>query len=192
VAIEDILKALEEQGQADAEEIMSVAREQAAQITSQAQLDANEILAVKRTKADYSASVHAERIENSARLDAKLALSTARGEEVLRVFEAAEVDLAHVRDHPGYADLFLALAGEALAGLEGSVLLRVAPGDEPLAEQAAHFARVSATVDPTLETAGGLVVEARSGRYARSNTVEARLDRAREQLFTDVAKVLFA
>jgi len=47
-------------------------------------------------------------------------------------------------------------------------------------------------VEPTLETEGGLVVEASEGRVIRRNTLEDRLDRSRQLIQAEVAKVLFS
>ncbi|TLM98932.1 MAG: hypothetical protein FDZ75_01240, partial [Actinobacteria bacterium] len=51
---------------------------------------------------------------------------------------------------------------------------------------------VSASVQATLKSAGGLVIEADNGRIVRRNTLEDRLERVRQYVQADVAKVLFA
>lgn len=191
MAIEDILRALEDQAQADCERILEEAHTHAGLILADGEREAREIRDAAKRRAEHAEATQAERSVNAARLEAKLLVSAAKGDAVVGVFDAAATRLASIRSQPGYDALFMALAAEALAGLDGKVLVRVAREDERLAEHAARFAGVSATVDATLATAGGLVVEARAGRYVRRNTLEDRLERARERLFSDVARVLF-
>jgi vacuolar-type H+-ATPase subunit E/Vma4 len=192
MAIEEILEALEEQAEAECERLLEDARGHAELIVADAEREAREIRDAAERKAEHAASTRAERLVNAARLEAKLAVSAARGEAVVGVFDEAAQRLGAMRSDPAYDDLFMALAAEALAGIDGKVLLRVAREDESLAESAARFAGVSATVDATLPTAGGLVVEANASRYVRRNTLEDRLERVRERLFSDVARVLFS
>lgn len=192
MAIEDILKALEEQAEADCERILDEARAHAEAIVADGEREAREIRDAAGRRAEHAAATRAERLVNAARLEAKLAVSAARGEAVVGVFDEAAKRLGNLRSDPSYEQYFMALAAEALAGIDGQVLLRVAHEDERLAESAARFARVSATVDASLPTAGGVVVEARAGRYVRRNTLEDRLERVRERLFSDVARVLFS
>lgn len=192
MAIEDILKALEEQCEADCERILEDARSRVELIVAEGEREAREIRDSAYRRAEHAATARAERLVNAARLEAKLAVSAARGEAVVAVFDEAARRLSALRSDSAYERYFMALAAEALAGIDGQVLLRVASEDEGRAESAARFARVSATVDATLPTAGGIVVEARAGRYVRRNTLEDRLERARERFFSDVARVLFS
>jgi vacuolar-type H+-ATPase subunit E/Vma4 len=192
MAIEDILQALEEQAEADCERILEEARGHAEVIVAEGEREAREIREAAGRRAEHAAAARAERLVNAARLEAKLTVSAARGEAVVGVFDEAALRLAQLRADPAYELCFMALAAEALAGIDGQVLLRVAREDEILAESAARFARVSATVDGTLLTVGGIVVEARASRYVRRNTLEDRLERVRERLFSDVARVLFS
>jgi vacuolar-type H+-ATPase subunit E/Vma4 len=192
MAIEGILKRLEEQARADREAVLAQGREQARLVAEQGELEAQRIRDELDRKAQRAATLAAEKVVNAARLQAKMAVSSAKGAEVAEVFDEAARRSLEVRSQAAYAELFSALATEALAGIDGAVTIRVAAADEELASRAAKSAGVSATIDPTLSTAGGLVVEAWKGRVIRRNTLEERLARARQVLASDVAKVLFA
>ena len=109
-----------------------------------------------------------------------------------RVRHERSTSSRELRSSAAYEELFAALASEALEGLDGPVTIQVAPADAALASRAAQAAGLTATIDPTLETAGGLVVEAYGGRVMRRNTLEDRLERARQLIQSDVAKVLFS
>ena len=118
-------------------------------------------------------------------------VSTAKGDGVSSVFETAQQQLPSLRD-AGYDQLFAALAAEALAGLDGEVVVRVASQDADHAAKAVAVSGLPAQVDASLATAGGLVVEAYGGRVIRRNTLENRLERVVQYKQADVAKVLFS
>jgi vacuolar-type H+-ATPase subunit E/Vma4 len=120
-----------------------------------------------------------------------MTVSSVKGDGLTSVFNDAEAQLFSARD-ASYDALFAALAKEALAGVSGSVTIRVTAQDTALAEKAASQAGLAAEVVGDLETAGGLVVETGGGKIIRRNTLEDRLDRARQFVRADVATVLFS
>ena len=192
MAIEDILKALDEQAQADCDAVIEEAREHAKLIVEEGEREAQQIHDGFTRQAERVATIEATKKINAARLASKMTVSSAKGEAVVDVFEGARKKLAEVRSGGGYEALFSALAAEAFAGLEGPVTVRVAEPDAALAANAAQAAGLDATVDATLPSAGGLVVEAYDGRVIRRNTLEDRLERTRQLIQADVAKVLFS
>jgi vacuolar-type H+-ATPase subunit E/Vma4 len=192
VAIEDILRALEEQGQADCEACTEEARAHAAQIIEDARGKAetihdNHVAAVER-----SARLEAMKKVNAARLKGRMEISGVRGEGLDEVFESAREQLRRLHERADYPQLFAALAREAFEGVEGQVVIRVAAGDEDLARQAASQAGVAAEVHTDLQSAGGLIVESAGGSIVRRNTFEDRLGRVRPYIQADVARVLLA
>jgi len=191
MAIEDILKTLDEQAQEDCEAVLGEAREHAALILDDAERSAREVHEGFARQVERVARADAARTVNAARLEAKMKVSSARGDGVSSVFEAAKSELSDLRG-ARYDALFAELAAEALAGLEGHVVVRVAPEDAERARAATASAGLSADVDATLATAGGLVVEASGGRVIKRNTLEDRLDRVGQFMQADVAKVLFS
>jgi vacuolar-type H+-ATPase subunit E/Vma4 len=192
MAIEDILNALQDQAQADIEAVIGEAREHAALIGKQAEAEAAAIRENFSKQVERSARSKAAKTVNAARLEAKMTVSSAKGDGLEAVFSSAGEVLGNARSQEGYDRLFADLAAEALEGIEGDVVLHVDPQDEDRARATAQAAGVSASVETDITTAGGLVVEARQGRILRRNTLEDRLERARQFVQTDVAKALFA
>jgi len=192
MAIEDILRALDEQAQADSEAVLEEAREHARLIVEEGKREAEQIHDRFTHQAESVSNAAAAKTVNAARLESKMIVSSVKGDAVVAVFDTALDKLSEARSNGTYESLFLALAKEALEGLEGAVTIEVAPADAALATRAAEASGLSATIDPTLQTAGGLVVEAFGGRIVRRNTLENRLDRTRQILQADVAKVLFS
>jgi vacuolar-type H+-ATPase subunit E/Vma4 len=192
MAIEDILKALDEQAQADSEAVLEEAREHAKLIVEEGEREAQQIHdRFTRHAEDISNAAAAKKV-NAARLGSKMMVSSVKGDAVVSVFDSALGRLGELRSSGAYEALFSALAKEAFAGLDGAVSIKVASSDAALAARAAEAAGLSATVEPTLDTAGGLVIEAYNGRVIRRNTLEDRLERTRQRLRADVAKVLFS
>jgi vacuolar-type H+-ATPase subunit E/Vma4 len=191
MAIEDILKALDDQADAESAAVIDEAHEHAKLIVDEGEREAQSIHDGFHRQAERVAGSEAAKLVNAARLEAKMIVSSVKGDAVTAVFDAAKAKLSSVRDS-GYESLFAQLAAEAFAGVSGEVTVFAAPADAQLAERAAAAAGVAATVDPTLETAGGLIVEANGGRVVRRNTLEDRLERSRQLIQADVATVLFS
>jgi len=192
MAIEDILRALDEQAQADSEAVLEEAREHAKLIVEEGQREAQQIHDRFSRQAESVANAAAAKKVNAARLESKMIVSSVKGDAVVDTFDTTLSELAGLRSSGGYEALFMALAKEAFAGLDGPVTVQVASADAALASRGAEAAGLSATIDASLQTAGGLVVEAYGGRVVRRNTLEDRLERTRQLLQADVAKVLFS
>lgn len=192
MAIEDILKALEDQAQADIDSVMTEAEEHAKLIISEAEDEARRVHDHYTHQVEKVAESKATKSVNAAKLESKMIVSASKGDGLQSVFDVARERLAAIHDSSDYAVLFEALAREAFAGLEGDLVVHVGSADVGLAHDVVASAGVLATVLGDLESAGGLVVEADGGRIIRRNTLEDRLDRARQLTESEVAKVLFA
>jgi vacuolar-type H+-ATPase subunit E/Vma4 len=191
MAIDDILKTLDDEAKADCEAIVGEAREHAKLIVEEAERQAQQIHDSFVHQVERVARAKASRQTNAARLAAKMAVSTVKGDGVSSVFDDALSQLSAVRNS-GYEALFSALAAEAFAGVQGPVTIHVTASDTGFAEQAVAQAGLTAEVVADLDTAGGLVVDTGGGKIIRRNTLEDRLDRVSQFLQADVARVLFS
>jgi vacuolar-type H+-ATPase subunit E/Vma4 len=191
MAIEDILRALDEQSQADCDAVIAEAKEHAKLILDDAQRSADTVHENYVRQVERIAKSGAAKLVNAARLEAKMEVSSAKGDGVTSVFETSRGRLETLRS-ADYDRLFDALAAEALADASGEVTIRVAAGDVDRAQKAAAAHGVTAQVVGDLDTAGGLVVELSGGRIVRRNTLEDRLDRVSQMVQADVARVLFS
>jgi vacuolar-type H+-ATPase subunit E/Vma4 len=191
MAIEDILKALDEQADAETAAVLDEAHQHATLIVEEGAREAQQIHDGFTRQVERVANAEAGKVVNAARLEAKMIVSSVKGDGVAAVFDEAGTKLSTARDSD-YPSLFSALASEALGGMSGPVVIKVSASDGSLADAAAGNVGLPATVEPTLETAGGLVVEAQGGHVIRRNTLEDRLERCRQMIQADVAKVLFS
>ena len=191
MAIEDILLALDEQAKTETQAVLVEAQEHAKLIVEEGEREARQIHDGFARQVERVATADANKVVNAARLESKMIVSSVKGDSVASVFDDASARLSAVRQGD-YAALFAALASEAFAGMDGDVTVRVCAADASLAEAAAAKAGLTATVDSTQEMAGGLIVEANGGRMVRRNTLEDRLERSRQLIQAEVAKVLFS
>jgi vacuolar-type H+-ATPase subunit E/Vma4 len=191
VAIEDIFRALEEQADQECNGIREQAERQAAGIASEAEENASAVRERKAQEAENAARAKMTHALNSARLASKKAAAAVKGTAVEATFDTAGEDLKGTRGAQGYDKLFSKLAREALAGVDGDIVVRVDPADEDLAKRVLSDMGVAGTVRPDLTTSGGLVVTTGNGRISRRNTLEDRLDRVRQLAQSQVAEILF-
>ena len=124
---------------------------------------------------------------SAARVDAARALRDAREQGVQEAFAALGAHLATLRSEHGYAELFRALVGEALAALPQGARLLVDPRDEQLAREAIAGAGAALDIEPSLVSWGGVVLESDDGRAVR-NTLEERLANAEPVLRMELAR----
>jgi vacuolar-type H+-ATPase subunit E/Vma4 len=192
MAIEDILKALEEQGKAEAEDILAAAREQASGIEEDAKALAARTKAATVDAASSQMQARTSHRINAARLEARRTVASVKEQAIAGVYGEALGRLDSLRASPDYPRLFASLAAEALEGIQGDVVFIVDPADEALAADVLASSGFVGMVEATASTRGGLTVAANGGTMFRRNTVEDRLDKYQEAGRASVAGVLFA
>jgi vacuolar-type H+-ATPase subunit E/Vma4 len=192
MAIEDIFTALEEQGEQESREATAAAREQAKGIKEDAEAQAKTIRDSRVEAAVAHANLTSARAVNSARLEGRRMVAGVKERAIVQSFDEALADLAAVRGTAGYPALFRALAEEAVANLDGEVVLRVDPKDAALAADFLKFSGLKGSVDATATTSGGLTVVAHEGNMLRRNTLEDRLAKYRALGQSEIAEVLSA
>jgi vacuolar-type H+-ATPase subunit E/Vma4 len=191
MALQDIIRALEEQADAEYREVLEDAKLQAKSITTEAKEEAGRIRQRKVDQAEAGVKTKAAQLENSARLQNRRDVAALKDRGIGEVFDGALKALDKVRDGKGYEALFAALAQEALAGVEGHADVEVDPRDAKLAESVLGGMGVDFTLKPELKTAGGVVVVAGDGRIFRRNTLEDRLEKVRKIAQSQTAEILF-
>lgn len=190
MAIEDIFKALEEQADAEVNQILHVATVQADAVEHEARDEAERITGVKIAAAETAVRNKSTKAVNAARLQVRRDLAEVRDNTVDAVFAEAKERLAAMRGTAEYERVFATLAKESLARVDSECEIQVAPEDADLAKKVAGELGVACTVSPTLDTIGGLVVSTHDGRVVRRNTFESRMLKARSLAGAKIAEVL--
>jgi len=191
MAIEDIFRALEEQADRDCREILDSAKATAKSVEADAKAEAESIKSAKVEAADAAVRTKAGQIVNAAKLENMKELAAGKDRGIEAVYAGALAALGDLRGKAAYPKLFRALAEEALAGLGTDVVVLTDPTDASLAESTLRELGIVAAVEPSISTAGGLVVLTGGGRIRRRNTFEDRLGKVRTTRQAEVAEILF-
>jgi V/A-type H+/Na+-transporting ATPase subunit E len=173
MALEDLLRAIEAEAEADRARAADDAAAAAAAVIKRARRDANALeteLADAGVAQGHAASARERAL---ARLDAAATIRSAREEAFVSLISGIRTELAAVRETSAYPELFHALVAEGRAALPPAGVLRVDPRDADLAGGVASGLRI----EPTLDSWGGVELASDDGRTVR-NTLEERLANA--------------
>lgn len=192
MALDDIFKALDQQADEECEQILHEAHDHSDVIAADAEEEAESIRTARVSEAERMTRLRAAQSVNAAKLDARKRVAAVKQQGVERSFDRAGVLLGGVRASDRYPAVFRALADEALAGVEGDVIVQVDPADEKLASETLAAMGLAAIVKPEISTDGGLVVILEGGRIVRRNTFEDRLSKVGERAQAAVAEIVFA
>jgi len=192
MALEDIFRALEEQAKIDCDELLKTAGAQADLITKEAAEQAKAICAQHIETAGLNVRATVAKKLNAARVSAQKRLAITKEAALADVFDTASATLSSIRQTDGYEVLFKALLEEALDGVNGAVTILVDSRDEKLAQAIMAKSGLGGEVHPEITTAGGAMVEFGDGRILRRNTLEDRLEKAKQQIQATVAEILFS
>lgn len=191
MSIEDILQALDDQCRQECQEIFDRAEQEAKQIIEKAQAEAESIRDARLEKVKAEAQSEAVSLLYSARLKSKNAVIRAKEEVAEKALAEAEKRLSELRSRPDYPEILERLVSEGLSRISGKVLLHVDPADRDAADSIARKLGLDYELLTDIETIGGAVVSDVAGRVQIVNTVEERLNRAREKLRMQVSGILF-
>ena len=162
-------------------EIRTEAEEKIAMVKEQHQENIKKLLEIERIKLLYDA-----RAENKIRIIS----------EKRKVFETAFLEaqkhLAKVRDTAGYDALFNKLVHEAFSDLkEEQPKLHIDKRDEELCRKISAGLPGNCEIIPDLDCAGGLNISTADGKIIVFNTIESRLDQAREVIKLEIFSTLY-
>lgn len=191
MSIEDILQALDDECRAECQEIFRRAEQEAKQIIEKAQAEAESIRQARLAKVKAEAQSEAVSLLYSARLKSKNEVIRAKEKVVEEVLAEAVRRLEGLRSRADYREILEGLIDEGLTRVSGKVVVRVDPADRELAEQIMRGKGLDFEVRPDIKTLGGAVITDAAERVEIINTLEERLNRAREKLRMQVSGILF-
>lgn len=192
MALEDILKALEDKAAAKLEAVHSEAQQKVKEIKAEAEKDASRTRRMKLKKVQEGIRSEATGIVYSASLKAKNEVIKAQEEVVEEVFARGEKRLGEIRGAPDYPGVMEVLIDECLEFFSGEVVVQVRRDDRALAEQILNaLGRPFRFADTPLEASGGVIASSADGAITVFNSLESRLERAKSKLRLDVSAALF-
>ena len=191
MSIEDILQALDDQCREECQEIFNRAEGEAKQVLDKAQTEAEAIRQARLAKVQAEAQSETTSMLYSARLKSKNAVISAKEQIAEKALTAAEEQLHGLRSRQDNPAILEELIKEGLTRISGKVVVHVDPADEAAADTVMRKLGLEYELRTGIQTVGGVIVSDADGRVRIINTVEERLNRAREKLRMYVSGVLF-
>lgn len=195
--------------------IMSEAQEKADSIIQDAQVEVNQIndKATKDAESEKNkildngkkqSDMKYQQIISEAKMNARRAELEAKEEVIDLAFEKATEELTEKAssDDKQYVDSLLGMIKEAACEMGGGDLI-VQMKEEDIAKVQGKISSVAADIasatgisttlamGDSINTIGGAILKTQSGDIEINNTIEARLDRFKKVLRSEVANVLF-
>ncbi len=192
MALEDILRALEDKARTTVESIKSEAEKEKKRIMAEAQNEAARIRRQRLKKIEDALRSEATAMIYSATLKAKKEVNQAREEVVENVFRIAQEKISRLSEEDSYSDIFKALLDECVELIDGEIVFQVRPEDRSLLERLLAEKGIQYSIsDVPLESSGGLNAMSADGRIIVYNTFEKRLERAKKRLRLEISNILF-
>ena len=191
MAYEDLLKSVEES--AHEKELALRNRESAAvdEIKTRAKKQAGDIRQVHMDEANKSITTERNKLHYLTKAENKELLIKVREIAFERAFSETEVRLKGLRSDPKYPAVFESLLKEAAGSLgDDAFVVHIDPRDEVLCKKTLSLLHVSSEIRTDLVTEGGLVLSLPDNSVVISNTVESRMQRAKELKRKEIHAIL--
>jgi len=191
-----IVSKIRKDAQAEASKIIEKARKQAEEIRREAEREAEKKYSEMISSYQREAEQEKQRIVANAKLKARKIVLDAREEVISEAFSEAVERLKNLpRDK--YREVLLNLIKEGVEAIQGDaeVLLRKEDSrlitSTMLKELSSELGFQIKKSKERISAIGGVVVRSSDGRIEVDNTFETRLERQKDELRKEVAKVLF-
>jgi V/A-type H+-transporting ATPase subunit E len=192
MAYENLLKSVEESAQEKERELLDKARSIVQAISEETKNQASELQKSLLEEAKNSVAVEKNKLFYLTKGENKEKLIKTKERVFATAFTEAEQSLSQIRKDPRYPDILKNLAHEAFGALGGEKIhVHVDKQDENLIKGILSDLNSSGKVKTDIQTAGGLVVSTPDGSVNISNTIESRLERAKEQKKLQIYTALF-
>lgn len=188
----EILAAMEDAARDEEGRLLQEARAEAERLLDTARADVAAARDRHFSRASVAAEAQRARLHGAGALAIDRARARVRDDFVRKAFEAATSVLRGARGTSDYPDALIALVAEALEHFppDQPLSVRCDPRDGAAIRALLQGSGRTVSLQETLNDWGGLVVEDAIGRVVVDNTLERRLERAREVLWPDVVAEL--
>jgi V/A-type H+-transporting ATPase subunit E len=191
VAYEDLLKSVEESAHEKELELRTRSAAVAGEIKARAQKQAGDIRKAHLDEAERSITTERNKAHYLINAENKELLIKVRETAFERAFSGAEARLRGLRSDPKYPAVFEKLLKEA-AGTPGdeAFVVHIDPRDEELCKKTLSHLHLSSEIRTDLVTEGGVVLSLPDNSVVISNTVESRMQRAKELKRKEIHAIL--
>jgi V/A-type H+-transporting ATPase subunit E len=191
VAYEDLLKSVEESAHDKELELRNKSVAAVDEIKVRAKKKVGEIRQSHLDEAIKSITTERNKLLYLTKAQNKELLIQTRETAFERAFSEAEVRLRGLRSDPKYPAIFAALLKEAADAMgDGAFVVHIDPHDEALCKKTLPLLNLSSEIRTDLVTSGGIVASLPDNSVVISNTVESRMQRAKEFKRKEIHAVL--
>ncbi len=191
MALEDMLKTLESEGKKEQQSIIEEAKKRGKAIIEKSKEEAKHLKQEEVDKALYSLSGEKARLINEARLQVKKEVVSAKEEGIKELYTKVEKELAKLRKSKKYSQIMEKMISEAIIGTNSHFEIQVNDRDIKLTEKILSNLGTKATIKGGLESLGGVVVVTDEGRVVIHNTLESRLEKAKQYIKADLMRMVY-
>ena len=189
----ELVRLLEQEARTEKDKVLADARARADALLVSARKEAEETLAEARRRIEADQAQARTRAASTASLRAAALVLEAKDEAIRKVFERAEAELRAVASDPGRRRAAIRhLLREAAQGLAGGrATVEVPQGDAQVVREASRDLGVELEVRENAALTDGVWLTSQDGRLVIENTMSSRLARARLNLVSQVAEMLW-
>ncbi len=189
----ELIQLLEQEAQAEKDKILADERARLDEVLAAARREAEEILATSRQLVEEERARALTQARSTASLRAAATVLTAKDDVIRKVFEQAEAQIRAAAANAARRRTMLRdLLREALRGLPGGrVTVEVSPGDAQAVQEVCRELRLDVEVRGNAQVVDGVRLISPDGRAVVDNTIPSRLERARREMVSRVAEVLW-
>jgi len=194
--VELLCRAVAEEAQREADNILSLARDEAAKLISEAGEHAEKEYRTELLARRSKAYVEAKHIVDSAELEARKRIMAFRDQVVRDVFNALEERLKNFRNEPSCSEFLTSAVREGIEHLLGKdFIVELNEEDFELQREKiaklAHEMSLKVEVKPSDSFRGGARIYTADRRLLYDNSLPARLDRHEDELRQKIWREIF-
>jgi V/A-type H+-transporting ATPase subunit E len=173
-------------------EMMDQAHQDAEEIKRTAEAEAETIKSSYCENAQKSVETERNQLIYHVKAETKMRIIKEKDAAIQRAFAEAKKSLSDFRDRGNYKEHLKNMTQEAVRELEGQkVRLHIDKRDEDLCKQILAELNENSEIITDLTSAGGLNVSTRDEKVVVFNTIESRLNTARELLKREIFSTLY-
>jgi V/A-type H+/Na+-transporting ATPase subunit E len=192
MAYENLLKSVEESAQEREQELREKAQRDVRAISEETNKEVAEIQQSLLAEVKKAVTIDKNKRMYITKGENKDALIKTKESIVLKAFRDAEQRLSNLRNDPKYPAILNKLTREAIEALKGEKFrIHIDIRDEMLMKKVLSEMDLSAEIIMDLNCIGGLIVSTRNETVKISNTLESRLERAKERNKLEVYAAMF-
>ena len=189
---DDLISALKAGAQESITEIQDRAQAEAQKIRKDAEERAQGTRSAYLAEAARNVKLERSKLISKAGAEKRMALARVKDDLFQQVFTRAAQQMALARNNPAYRTSFRSTVREVMEELAGEeVRLHIDPRDEPLCREILKEMQRNCEVVPDLTTLGGLNATNADERLLVFNTIESRLQRAKELMKSEIMSALY-